>query len=261
MTIQINGLKINYTVQGSGEYVFLLHGWGANLELFAKLAEVVAQKYTVVSLDFPGFGHSEEPKSAWDVSEYAAFTAEFIRHFGCEKAILLGHSFGGRVIIKLSSMSGLPFAIDKIILVDSAGILPKKSLKSKMKQRVYKAGKFALNLPPVKKLSPDALDNYKKKMGSADYANASEMMRRVLVKTVNEDLEPLLKNIRAQTLLVWGDNDTATPLSDGQKMEKAITAAGTDAGLVTLKGAGHYSFLDQPFTFHQVIKSFLKIGE
>ena len=257
MTVTIKGLDVNYDVKGNGDYVFLLHGWGANLTLFDALANVISEKYTVVSLDFPGFGSSEEPKEIWDVSAYTEFMVEFIRRFECKKVILIGHSFGGRVIIKTSALPDLPFSIEKIILVDSAGVLPKRTLKYKVRLRAYKLGKTFLNLGLVKKRFPHALDNYRKKMGSSDYNSASEIMRNILVKTVNEDLTPLLKNIKAPTLLIWGENDTATPVSDGQLMEKGIA----DAGLVVLKGAGHYSFLDQPLAFHKIVKSFLNIGE
>lgn len=78
-------------------------------------------------------------------------------------------------------------------------------------------------------------------------------MRQVLVKVVNEDLEPLLSNIQQETLLIWGDKDTATPLSDGQKMEKLIK----NSGLVTVKGAGHYSYLEQFGLVHRVLDAFL----
>lgn len=261
LNLSIDGLDINYSKKGTGDFVFLLHGWGSNLELFTKLTNVISQKYTVVSLDFPGFGLSQEPKEAWSILEYAEFLIKFIEHFHCDKVILLGHSFGGRVIIKMSSLSKLPFLIEKIILVDSAGILPKKTLKHKFKLKMYKSGKLLLSFYPIKKVFPDALNYYKKKMGSSDYSNASEIMRNVLVKTVNEDLEPFLKNISAQTLIIWGEDDTVTPLSDGQKIKQAIASSGTDVGLVVLKEAGHFSFLDQPHTFHKVIKSFLKIGE
>jgi pimeloyl-ACP methyl ester carboxylesterase len=256
----IDGQNISYDLAGAGDYVFLLHGWGADRSLFAALASNLAERYTVVSLDFPGFGQSEEPKNAWDVGDYASFTAKFIAQFDCKKAILLGHSFGGRVIIKMTGMTGLPFEITKIILVDSAGILPQRTWKYHMRVRAYKTGKIIWNSTPMKTIFPNALEGYKKKLGSADYAKASETMRKTLVKTVNEDLEPLLKNIKAQTLLIWGENDTATPLSDGEKMKQALSEAGTDVGLVVLKGAGHYSFLDQQFTFLRVVRSFLQMA-
>lgn len=254
---KVNGININYEQKGSGDLVVLLHGWGSNIKLFANLVDLLSQKYTVVAMDMPGFGMSEEPPSAWCVDDYVQFVVDFLADYDNKKITFLGHSFGGRVIIKLNSRTDLPFEIDRVILVDSAGILPPKTNKKSFRTRYYKAGKAVLSTKLAKKIAPDALENFRKKMGSADYAAASPLMRQVLVKVVNEDLEPLLPNIKCPTLLVWGVNDTATPLSDGEKMEKLIP----DSGLVKLENAGHYSFLEQQFTFNRVMCSFMKIGE
>ena len=256
---EINGIDVNYEIKGQGDYVFLLHGWGSNLGLFSAVADVISQKYTVVSFDFPGFGQTAEPPAVWDVSDYARFTADFIKSFGCEEVILLGHSFGGRVILKLTEIEKLPFKMKKVIFVDSAGVMPVRSKKQKMRTKIYKIGKKILSLYPIRKLFPDALEALKKKFSSADYASASELMRGVLVKTVNEDLVYLMKNIKCQTLLIWGTNDTATPIADAHIFEKEISASGTDVGLAEIKNAGHYSFLEQPVVFANIIKSFLKI--
>lgn len=255
MIKNVNGIKINYEQKGEGELIVLLHGWGSNIKLFANLIELLSKKYMVVAMDMPGFGESEEPPSAWCVDDYAKFVIDFLSGYDTKKVMLLGHSFGGRVIIKLNSRNDLPFEITKVILVDSAGILPPKSNKKSFRTYYYKAGKAILSTGIAQKIAPDALENFRKKMGSADYAAASPLMRQVLVKTVNEDLEPLLPNIKCPTLLVWGVNDTATPLSDGEKMEKLIP----DAGLVKLENAGHYSFLEQQYTFNKVMCSFMKI--
>lgn len=257
MNKTINNININYVDKGSGDLVVLLHGWGSNIKLFANLIDLLSAKYRVLAMDMPGFGESEEPPSAWCVDDYASFVIDFIKDYAPEKVVLLGHSFGGRVIIKLNSRKDLPFEIAKVILVDSAGILPPKTNKKSWRTRKYKIGKAILSTKIAQKIAPDALENFRKKMGSADYAAASPLMRQVLVKTVNEDLEPLLPNIKCPTLLVWGVNDTATPLSDGEKMEKLIP----DAGLVKLENAGHYSFLEQQYTFNRVMCSFMKIEE
>jgi len=98
-----------------------------------------------------------------------------------------------------------------------------------------------------------AIERMKNKHGSADYRKASPLMKQVLVKTINEDLTDMLPNINVPTLLVWGDMDTATPLSDAKIMEDKIP----DAGLVILKNTGHYSFLEDFYTFSRVIDSFL----
>ncbi len=253
----VNGIRINYEQRGEGDLIVLLHGWGSNIKLFANLIDLLAKKYTVVAMDMPGFGESQEPPFAWEVSDYAQFVIDFLADCNVKEVMLLGHSFGGRVIIKLNSCTDLPFKITKVILVDSAGILPPKSNKKSLRTRYYKLGKAVLSTKLAQKIAPDALENFRKKMGSADYAAASPLMRQVLVKTVNEDLEPLLPNIKCPTLLVWGVNDTATPLSDGEKMEKLIP----DAGLVKLENAGHYSFLEQQYTFNRVMSSFMKLDD
>lgn len=257
----IDGISVNYAVKGEGEYVFILHGWGANLEVYNSVADVLAEKYTVVSFDFPGFGKTPEPPEIWDVSAYADFTEKFISSFGQSKVILMGHSFGGRVILKLVSKENLAFSVSKILFVDSAGVMPKRSKKQNFRTRIYKAGKFFLSIYPVRKMFPDALENLRKKFSSADYASASEKMRGVLVKTVNEDLTPLMKNVKCTTLLIWGVNDTATPYSDAEIFEREISSGGADVGIAKIENAGHYSFLDQPYVFGKIIRSFLKIGE
>ena len=89
--------------------------------------------------------------------------------------------------------------------------------------------------------------------GSADYKNAPEVLRKTLVRLVNEDLRPLLPDISCPTLLIWGENDTATPLSDGQEMARLIP----DAGLCVIRGAGHFAFVERPFEVHRILHSFL----
>ena len=253
----VNGISINYEQKGSGDLIVLLHGSGSNIKLFANLIELLSKKYTVVAMDMPGFGESEEPPSAWCVDDYVQFVIDFLKDYDTKQVMLLGHSFGGRVIIRMHARESLPFDITKVILVDSAGIMPPKSNKKSWRTRYYKLGKAFLSTKLMQKLAPDALENFRKKMGSADYAAASPLMRQVMVKVVNEDLEPYLHLIKCPTLLVWGVNDTATPLSDGEKMEKLIP----DAGLVKLENAGHYSFLEQQYTFNRVMCSFLKIED
>ena len=140
-----------------------------------------------------------------------------------------------------------------VILVDSAGVRPKKTAAQKIRQRNYKIGRKILETAPVKALFPDALEEFRRSHGSADYNSATPVMRQTLVNTVNEDLVEYMPNMKMPVLLVWGENDDATPLSDAKLMEQL------DAGLVTLKNCGHYSFLEQQFTFNKVLASFMEI--
>ncbi len=243
--------KIAYSRYGSGEKLLvILHGWGCNKEMFSGIAEHFADRYTVVVPDLCGFGESPEPSGPLSVDGYTDIIVDFITHLGFESVSLMGHSYGGRIIIKLSSRDALPFTVEKIMLVGSAGIKPKKSLSERLSLMVYKCGRRVLSLPPLKKLFPNAVDNWRKRRGSADYNSASEVMKKTLVLAVNEDLRKNLPKITVPTLLFWGEKDDATPLSDAKIMEKLLP----DAGLVVLKGGTHYSFLENtPY--------FLRVGD
>ena len=255
MNAVINGIDTNYLTAGQGEAVLLLHGWGSSLEPYRRLIELLSQKYFVIALDMPGFGRTGEPERPFDVDDYVDFVLEFLKLFPVNRLSLVGHSFGGRVIIKMANRV-LPFGVDKIVLIDSAGIKPQPSKKKSMKQLCYKLGKWFATRKPIARLFPGLLEKLRVKFGSADYAAASPMMRQCLVKVVNEDLSHLLKGIQAPTLLVWGENDTATPLSDAKKMEAEIPGA----GLAVIKNAGHFSFVEQPGIFGRIMASFFEIG-
>lgn len=248
--IKINGLKFHYTVQGSGSPIVLMHGWGCNLTTLASIEKVAAENHTVYNVDFPGFGESEEPSEVWGAEKYTQLIEAFIKLENIENPILLGHSFGGRVGILYSSRN----KVKKLILVDAAGVKPRRSLKYYFKVYTYKIGKCLMPLIYGKKGAQKRIEDMRAKRGSSDYNNASPMMRAILSKIVNEDLKYCMPKITAPTLLIWGENDTATPLRDAQIMEKLIP----DAGLVSFPGCGHYSFLDNPFQFAAVLRSFIK---
>ena len=249
------GETIAYQRYGSGEKLLvILHGWGCSKEMFVPIAEHLARHYTVVVPDLPGFGESPEPPHPFSVGDYTDLLVDFIKSLGFGTVSLMGHSYGGRIIIKLFSMENLPFTVERVCLVDAAGIRPKKSLGQKLSLFCYKGGRRILSLPPLRRLFPNAVENWRKKRGSADFNAASEVMKKTLVLSVNEDLTPCLKNITSPTLLFWGDKDDATPLSDAKIMEKKIP----DAGLVVLQGGSHYSFLENTPYFLRVADAFFE---
>ena len=256
MEILVNGLNIEYSDRGEGEAVVILHGWSQERELYTPLSDVVSEGYRAIAPSLPGFGGSDEPPEPWDVDKFADTVCEFIEKLSLKRVIFMGHSYGGRVIIKLASRDSLPFEISKIILVDSAGVLPKRGLDYKIKVATYKIGKRFMLSAPMKKLFPKAVESWQAKQGSSDYSKASPVMRGCLVKAVNEDLTCLFEKINKEVLLIWGTLDDATPLSDGELMEKKMP----DAGLVKIAGAGHFPWLNNPALFGAVIRSYLKIG-
>ena len=183
------------------------------------------------------------------MEEYTQSIEAILKAEGIENPILMGHSFGGRVSIVYASRN----ATRKVILVDAAGVKPKRSLKYYLKVYTFKTLKHLAPIFLGKERAAALIEKRRAKAGSSDYSNASPKMRAILSKCVNEDLCHLMPRIKASTLLFWGENDTATPLSDAKRMEKLIP----DAGLVTVAGAGHFSFLENPVLFERVLKSFL----
>jgi pimeloyl-ACP methyl ester carboxylesterase len=252
MIYTYDNLKVNITTKGNGEPVFLLHGWGCNGEIFKSIQEVLATAYTTYSFDFPGFGASDEPTAVWGVEEYTRMVEQFAKDNGIERPALMGHSFGGRVSIVYASRN----AVSRVVLVDAAGIKPKRPFKYYWKVYTFKTLKWLCNTFLPKAKAQAIIDKRRKGAGSSDYNNASPMMRAILSKVVNEDLKHLMPSIKAPTLLFWGNLDTATPLSDAKTMEKLIP----DAGLVVAHGTSHFSFLENPGLFTAVIKNFFKIG-
>lgn len=248
--IEINGLKIHYHQTGSGPAVILLHGWGCNYTIFRHLQESLATNFTVYAIDFPGFGNSDVPQSVWGIEEYTQMVEGFVKALHIESPTLIGHSFGGRVSIVYASRN----KIKKIVLVGSAGIKPRRKLSYYLKVYSFKGFKKLTQLLLPSSIADRWIESYRRHTGSSDYQQLTGIKRQIFVKVVNEDLQHLMPRIKASTLLIWGDKDTATPISDAKLMNKLIP----DSGLVTLEGATHYCFLEQPYKFAVTVTHFLQ---
>ena len=122
----------------------------------------------MIQFDFPGFGGSDEPKEPWDVDGFADFFCRFMEVMQVKQATLIGHSYGGRVIIKLAARESIPFEITNIILIDSAGVLPVRTTAQKWKIRKYKILKKFLNMKLIYAMFPEVIDDWRSRQGSAD---------------------------------------------------------------------------------------------
>ena len=257
MNITVDGYNLSYKITGTGEEtVVILQGWGTTLAVYDSVAAAISEKVRVVQFDLPGFGASEEPKEAWNVDAFADFFCKFMEALEIKEATLIGHSYGGRIIIKLASRQNLPFIIKRIVLIDSAGVLPVRTFRQKVKIRKYKILKNVFNNKTVYYLFPELVDDWRSRQGSADYKNATPVMRQCLVMAVNEDLTDLLPKITQDTLLIWGDQDTATPMRDAHIMEEKIP----NSGLCVLEGTGHFSFLEKPAQFRSILRTYFETG-
>lgn len=252
MFINIDGLNIEYITEGSGQDILLLHGWGSSFDVYKGIINTLGARCRLTALNFPGCGNSDTMENPWKLDDYCNLIIKFIKETGLDNPILIGHSHGGRVILKLAA-EGL-LNPPKIVLLDSAGLIPKKSLKQKFRAKSFKVIKSVLTMPIVRNYSESLLDKARKHYGSADYNAAPEVLRKTMVSLVNTDLRDIIHNIKCPTLLIWGENDTATPLSDAKIIESLIP----DSGLCVIKGTGHYSFCERPYEAHAILNSFIK---
>lgn len=252
----IKDLKINYIKKGEGKTVLIIPGWGTVINTYITLLNSISNYANVLCLDMPGFGTSDEPKNSWNLDDFIDFIIEFVQNQNISELDVIGHSNGGRIIIKLMSRKNLSFKVNKIILIGSAGIVHKKTFSQKAKIKTFKICKKFAQTKIIKMIFPDLLDKVKNHFGSADYKNASPIMRETMVKLINEDVREFLPNIKVPTLLIWGENDTATPITDAELMEKMIP----DCGLIRVKGCSHYVFLENPSFVNLVIQNFLTGG-
>ncbi len=250
MELTINNKKINYEIEGEGKPLILLHGWLASLETMKPLQKHLAKWFKVYNVDIIGFGKSELPDNPMSTNEYGDFLKEFIEKLNIDNPILIGHSNGGRTIINYAGRN--LGKINKIVLIDSAGIKPKRKPNYYIKVYTFKLVKNIVKFLPKKfeKLREKALS----KFGSADYKASPEVLRKTMNIILNEDQRKIMPNINVPTLMIWGDKDTATPLEDAKKMEKLIS----NSGIAVLEGAGHFSYLDRLNQCLLILDEFLK---
>ena len=239
MIKHIKTVDINYIEYGKGDDIVLLHGWGQNIEMMKPVGDKLDGH--IVILDLPGYGLSTEPDSVWTIYDYVELLHEFLNSINIDNPILIGHSFGGKISLAYASK----YKVNKLILFASP--FKKGIEKMPLKTKILKAAK---KIPVLNKLEGFA----KLHIGSTDYKNATDTMRKILVETVNLDIRDDIKKIKCPTFIFWGTNDEAVPVNDAYELESLIK----DSGLVVYDGCTHYAYLEMLPNVIKVIKVFLK---
>ena len=257
MIKDIDGVSLHYTLAGSGnEKVLLLHGWGCNGSLMKPVADALQDEYLTLTPDFPGHGESGRPPEPWGVPEYARCLCKLLEETGFFPCHVIAHSFGCRIAAWIAAES--PSLFRKIVFTGAAGIRPKPSAETQKRSKKYKKLKSICEkvrkVPGFSHAAEKWENNLRMKYGSRDYNALDEEMRKTFVKVINQDLSGLYQRFQSSTLLIWGENDTETPLWMAEEMEKSIP----DAGLVILDGGSHFAYLEQNARFNTIVLAFLK---
>lgn len=194
--------------------ILIIHGWGVDKGKFKPLSQKLAiLGWHVVALDLPGFGQTPPPERIFNITDYANLVGEFSRKiFDNKFYVLFGHSFGGRVAIKLTITDK---NIKGLILCSSSGIIRGNFLKRYFFLVLAKTGNIL------------GLGNLWKKLlyklaREHDYERASGIVRSIFRQIVREDLKPFLPQIKVPTLILWGEKDKLTPLRGAYIAQKLI---------------------------------------
>lgn len=245
-----NDIKVKiYKYGNKNKTLLILPGWGNTTKTFYSIINQFKDKYTIYTLDYPGFGKSPIPTKDLTIYNYADLIINFLKDNKIINPIIIAHSFGGRITTLLTGYYKIN--ISKLILFDIASIKPKKSIKTKIKEKIYKSLKKLINILPNKEKFQKKLINY---FGSTDYKSLPPTMHKTFINIINEDLTKYLKNITSETLLIWGEKDQDTPLKDAYKINNLIK----ESALIIYPNASHYSYLDYPILTNNIINEFIK---
>ena len=257
MIKDVDGVRIHYETAGEqGSRVLLLHGWGCNISLMKPVSDALQEDHRVMTIDFPGHGESGRPPEPWGVPEYGDCLLRFLRSENFLPCAVVAHSFGCRVAAWLASED--PNLFTRMIFTGAAGIRPKQTEEAKKRSERYRTLKHRAEtlkkIPFLRGAAGAMEEKLRRKYGSADYNRLDEEMRKTFVKVINLDLTERYELIRQSTLLIWGDQDTETPVWMGREMEKRIP----DCAMVLLEGGSHFAYLEQLPRFNAIASHFLK---
>jgi pimeloyl-ACP methyl ester carboxylesterase len=221
----------------------MLHGWGRSLDSLRALGEMLAASCRVLLVDLPGFGNSPLPSAAsndgggWSTIDYCERVKSFLDDEGIARFVLLGHSFGGRIAVRIAAR--YPESVDSLVLIGTAGLKrdrpPLEELKVRLIRAVVSSAKWTDGA-----FGTRFFQHYlAQRVGSRDYQAAGDL-RRTLVRTVNEDLAPEASSLKQPALLLWGEQDTETPLDVARKFNTLLR----NSELHIFPNKGHELFAD-----------------
>jgi pimeloyl-ACP methyl ester carboxylesterase len=249
VNIIVDDLAVTYQLSGKGKLIVLLHGWGDTHKGLAGVQSSLSSHYQVLSMDLPGFGGTQPPKSVWGLDEYAIFVARAIKKLDLpEPYAVIGHSNGGAIAIRAIATQQL--APHKLVLIAAAGIRNDKSLQRFALKVIAKTGNIATIWMP---------EAQRRRLRQSLYGTVgSDMLvvpelQETFKKSVRQDVQADAAQLTIPTLLIYALNDRAVPLAHGRTYHQLIK----NSQLIEIDNAGHFVHLDQPEQVDKTIKEFL----
>lgn len=233
--------------------ILILHGWNLSAAKFKPLQdELVRRGFQVLCPDLPGFGKEKKPDKPFFLSDYVSFVERKLNSKRIEKVILVGHSFGGRIGIKLAVQN--PKLLHALILTGTPGINPVPGPKILFFLFLAKTGNAIFSLPVLSVFKDKLRHLLYKTARATDFYNTDKKMRETFKNIVRENLSSYLKKITIPTLFLWGKEDMIVPLRIAQAMSELMV----DAKLVVIPEARHGLPWTHPKIFVAEMEKFLE---
>lgn len=251
--IQAGNLATYYQKIGKGPYLVLLHGWANTWEAWAPLIPKLSDDFTLLIPDLPSFGKSAAPdEKSWKTRDFAEWLRMFVTEtIGNKPFALIGHSFGGKTGVFYTAHDFTPKP-KQLVLIGSSGIMSTLTPSKKMISLLTKATpRFLKNLVPnsLMKLF------YEKIVGETDYVHANTFQKAVLRNILSEDFTEDMKNISVQTLILWGEHDTASETEKAEIFHRQIK----NSTLQIIPETGHFPHHEKTQVVYDALKEFLHI--
>lgn len=251
--IKSGNQKVLFKQTGQGLPLIFLHGWAFPSRKWKKLAGQLAdQGFCVYLLFLPGFGRTSPPPKPWSVSDFSEFVLKFAQKQNLKKFFLLGHSFGGRIAIKLAATHSEKLL--GLILCGAAGIRPKRGIRYWSFFALAKIGTFLFSFFPLSLFESFARRFLYFLVRERDYYKAKGVMRETMKKVVEEDLTSFLPKIKVPTLIIWGEKDKVVPVSNAYIMGSKVS----NSEVVVFKDAGHALPFQKTKELAKIVREFCR---
>jgi len=254
-TVIVHGHKIAYYEAGKGSAVILIHGLGADSHHWAANIDALSKNFRAIALDQIGYGQSDKPLMRYTVENFSDYLHGFLLALKIPKASLVGNSLGGWVALDFSIRH--PQMVEKLVLVDAAGLRPTAALKMPEGGRKTLSPlntRWFFDLLDANKewattdLGPNAFERHVQNGDS--YTVASSLAEMI---TGRDFEDKKLVKVRAPTLIIWGRDDLLIPMAMGEQLHQGI--AGSQ--MIVMDGTGHIPMVGKPAEFNEAVSKFL----
>jgi len=266
LVIEVDGLAVHYQDSGRSDapVLMLLHGFGSSMQTWDAWASELARDYRVIRLDLPGFGLTgATPTRDYSQARDVATLTHFADRLGLTRFSVIGHSLGGKMAWSLAAAQ--PERVEALVLMAPDGFAPAAQWGTRPYEVPAVMGliKYSLPKPLVRHFVEVAFADPQRLTGPMmdryhDMLRAPGVRQAILDRadqTIDTNPIERLRQIKAPTLLIWGEADRMIPSSNAASYAQVLQRSHT----VVLPHVGHVIQEEQAEVGLAQVKAFLSV--